>query len=262
AEESSIPPRKIGVLILRVIIVVGIWYSLIMLANGFLATPAQYKRGFGGIGVITALEIASGSPLLAKTVLVGVIFGLVTTWNGFVIGASRLMYSMARAKMLPDIFAKLHARHQTPTASIIFICLIGCFTPLVGNSILGWFINAESLALVVAYISITASFLVLRKKEPEMNRPFVVKGGMLVGSISFILSIIFFVLYLPVLPGGGLVWQEWVVVAIWCLMGYVMYVINMRQHGDVTAAEREYLIFGEKYGRKSILCDYLRDGDK
>lgn len=253
SEEANIPRRRMGTLIIAVILIVGVWYSIIMLANGFLATPERYGEGWGtGIGVIEALSEASGSPLLANTLLVGVLFGLLTTWNGFVIGTSRLLYSMARAKMLPPVFAKLHPKYKTPTAALLFTCSVGCITPLVGDNILNWLINAESFALVIAYIAVTASFLILRKKEKDMPRPFVVKGGPVIGTIALVLAIGFLVLYFPVLPGGGLIWQEWLIVAIWTAVGIVMYALNNRQHGHVTAAEREYLIFGE-YSRPQRL---------
>lgn len=260
SEEADMPAKKIGKLIIMTIAVVGVWYAVIMMANGFLATPARYERGFaGGIGIIEALTVASGSRMLANVLLVGVIFGLLTTWNGFVIGASRLFYSMARAKMLPPIFAKLHPKYKTPTAALVFICVVGCVTPLVGGNILGWLLNAESFALVCAYIAVTLSFLLLRKKEKELNRPFVVKGGPVVGGIALALSIVFIVLYFPVIPGGGLVWQEWVIVGLWAAVGVIMYLANKKQHGHVTAAEREFLIYGEEYARPKLLEQYKKE---
>lgn len=257
AEEASVPRRRLGTLIIAVIVIVGVWYSTIMLANGFLATPERYGEGWGtGIGVIEALTESSGSRLLANTLLVGVLFGLLTTWNGFVIGASRLLYSMSRAKMLPPAFSRLHPKYKTPTVALLFTCSVGCVTPLLGANILNWLINAESFALVVAYIAVTTSFLILRKKEREMPRPFTVKGGPVIGTIALLLAIAFLVLYFPVLPGGGLVWQEWAMVAVWSLVGVVMYFYNRSHHADVTDAEREYLIFGDEFSRPHYLDEY------
>lgn len=257
SEKANIPRRRMGTLIIAVVAIVGVWYSVIMLANGFLATPERYGEGWGtGIGVIEALTETSGSRLLANTLLVGVLFGLITTWNGFVIGTSRLLYSMARAKMLPHAFAKLHPKRGTPTVALLFTCSVGCVTPLLGGNVLNWLINCESFSLVVAYIVVTASFLVLRKKEKDMPRPFTVKFGPVVGTIALLLAVGFLVLYFPVLPGGGLVWQEWLIIGVWTVVGVIMCVLTTRTHRDVTPAEREYLIFGDEYARPEILERY------
>lgn len=253
AEEMNIPRSKIGKMLVLSILVVAVWYFLLMVGNGFLATPGEYAHTFTQMGIVQAFERAVNSKVLGNILILGVIFGLLTTWNGFILGSSRLFYSMARAKMLPPIFAKLHPKHKTPTASILLIGVVGCVTPLVGEQILSWLINAESFAMVCAYLSVSLSFLILRRKEPGLERPFVVKQGSVIGIFALVFSALFIVLYFPVVPGGGLVWQEWLIVAIWVVFGLIMMAVNQSTHKDVTLAEREYLIFGEEFARPWIL---------
>jgi len=91
-----------------------------------------------------------------------------------------------------------------------------------------WVSNAPiaDIALVVAWFLVVVSFLVLRYREPEMDRPYKVPGGSVVGIVAFVLTAIFISLYLP---GGqsALLWPyEWLIVLGWCVLGVVLYVFS------------------------------------
>ncbi len=67
--------------------------------------------------------------------------GIFTGLNGFMISTSRLLFSMYRAKRLPQIFSKLHPKYQTPYAGIIFTVIIAMLAPchgLVVKYCYGW----------------------------------------------------------------------------------------------------------------------------
>ena len=85
-----------------------------------------------------------------------------------------------------------------------------------------WLVDAGGLGIVVAYAFVAWSFLVLRKQEPEMYRPYVVPNGMIIGWIALALSIGVALLYLPFSP-AALVWpHEWLIVLAWTLAGAVL----------------------------------------
>ncbi len=52
----------------------------------------------------------------------------------------------------------------------------------------------------MAYATVALSFLVLRKKEPEMERPFKVRNGKIVGWAALLLSLGLIVLYCRAAP--------------------------------------------------------------
>ena len=79
---------------------------------------------------------------------------------------------MADSGMLPAWLGTLHPRYRTPYRAILLIGLLSLVSPWFGESMLGWLVNAGSLNIVVAYIMVAVSFLLLRRKEPEMPRPF------------------------------------------------------------------------------------------
>lgn len=58
--------------------------------------------------MINAVNYAANSPIAGKLMVVTAIMGILSSWNGFIIGATRVLYSIGRAKMLSDFFGKLH----------------------------------------------------------------------------------------------------------------------------------------------------------
>lgn len=161
-----------------------------------------------------------------------------TSWNGFLIGASRLLFAMASSGMLPRWFARLHPRFGTPSNAVLFVGGLSVLAPLLGREMLVWLSDAGSLSIVVAYALVTVSFLVLRVREPDMVRPFRVPAGRAVGVAAIVLSLAVLVLFLPGMP-AELAWPwEWVIVGGWSLAGLLLVLRVPRVRGGVDAERR------------------------
>ena len=82
-----------------------------------------------GLVAAKAMEIAFHSPAMANVLIIGGFCGIITSWNSFLMGGSRAMYSMGESRMLPKIFGEL-GKKKTPTAAILlvgFCCFIAPF---------------------------------------------------------------------------------------------------------------------------------------
>ena len=91
-----------------------------------------------------------------------------------------------------------------------------------------WLVDAGGLGIVIAYALVALSFLVLRVREPDMERPYRVRNGKLVGYIALLLSIGIASLYLPWSP-AALIWpQEWLIVIAWCVLGLLFHLRSQR----------------------------------
>jgi amino acid transporter len=165
------------------------------------------------------------------------------------VGATRVLFSMGRAKMLPAAFGRVHPKHESPTAAIILVGFITCISPLMGKSALVWFVDASAFGTVVAYFMVALSFLALRRSEPELVRPYKVKGGPVIGVLAILVAGFFLYLYLPVGP-GALLPVEWVLVLGWVALGVVLFIAAKIKYRDVKPEETEYLMFGSEYARK------------
>jgi amino acid transporter len=155
--------------------------------------------------------------------VIGGIGGILTSWNAFIIGGSRVMFALGESGMLPRVFARIHPRYKTPHISVLCIGLLSCLSPLFGRTILVWLIDAGSFAVVVAYTFVPLAFLALRRREPDMPRPFRLPAGRFLGTVALLMGCALFTLYLPWSP-AALIWpQEWMLVLGWSLLGVVFY---------------------------------------
>ncbi|NLT48645.1 MAG: APC family permease [Clostridiales bacterium] len=250
AEEMNIPLRSIAKVLILSILMAAAWY-IIMIVGISLCAP-QDVRDAAAIPVADSFAHVLNSPAAGKFMIVAALCGIMTSWNGFILGATRVIFAMGRAKMLPPVFGKVHPKYQTPTAAIILVGLITCLSPLLGKSALVWFVDASAFGTVVAYCMVACSFVALRKKEPDLARPYMVKSGGLIGIIAVAVAVFFIMLYLPIFT-PGLVWPyEWFMVFGWIILGAVLLVLNQKAYPNVPAEEREYLMFGDDYMREGL----------
>ncbi|MEJ7165181.1 amino acid permease, partial [Staphylococcus capitis] len=76
--------------------------------NGQLwLTGAETQSAFGYVGLA----------VLAIAIMMGIFTGL----NGFLMSASRLLFSMGRSGIMPRVFSRIHSKYKTPYVAIIFL---------------------------------------------------------------------------------------------------------------------------------------------
>ncbi len=232
AEEIRIPLKKVARVLLLSIICAVSFYGLVVLAVGYALNSVELSEAMQGAGLVTAnaMEKVFNSSVMAKVLIVGGLCGVLTSWNSFLIGGSRAIFSMAESSMIPRRFARLHQKHNTPANAILLVGALSFVAPFFGRTMLVWISDAASFACCLAYCMVAFSFLVLRKKEPDLPRPYKVKHYKIVGITAVVLSGFLAVMYL--IPGSGcsLTWQEWIIVGGWVTLGLVFYVLCKRRY--------------------------------
>jgi amino acid transporter len=217
AEEIDLPPRRIGWLLIGSLLLAVLWYGMISFAVA-LSMPRDALIGTS-IATADAASALWGGGAAGAVLILGGVGGILTSWNAFIIGASRLMYALAESGALPPVFGRLHPRYKTPYVGIVTLGVMACISPLFGRTILVWLINAGSFSVVVAYLFVPIAFLVLRRRRPDLARPFAVRAPRLVGGTAIVLALGLLSLYLPTSP-ASLVWpHEWAMVLGWSALG-------------------------------------------
>jgi APA family basic amino acid/polyamine antiporter len=236
AEEIRLPSRKMGQLLLVSVAMAVTWYVLVMLTVGSSMPAAELAKS--DLAAADGMGALWGSDALRTVLVLGGIAGILTSWNGFLIGASRLVYALARTGMLPAWFGRLHPRYRTPSNAVLFIGGLSVIAPFFGRKTLVWMVDAGGLSIVVAFFMVALAFVVLRRREPGMDRPFRAPGGVATGVAAAALSLGLGVLYLPGMP-AALVWPyEWVVVGLWWLAG-VLFLSRIPKVGPGPLAEEQ-----------------------
>ncbi|MGB3827341.1 MAG: APC family permease [Ornithinimicrobium sp.] len=217
AEEINLPYRKIGVMILVSLVAAVSWYIMIMLTVGS-SLPAM-QLADSNLAVADGMAALWGSDTMGTILVLGGIAGILTSWNGFLIGASRLVYAMAESGMLPAWFGVLHPKYRTPKNALIFIGGLSIFAPIFGRQMLVWLVDAGSVSLIIAFVMVAFSFVMLRRREPDMERPFRTPGGVGTGIVAVVLATAVGVLFLPGMP-AALIWPyEWIIFGGWGVAG-------------------------------------------
>lgn len=190
AEEINVPLKKIGMIMILSIVLAVAFYALIILGVGYVMSPSDISSSQAGSGLVTADAMAKAfhSSIMSKVLIVGGMCGIVTSWNSFLIGGSRAMYSMAESYMIPRTFRKLHKTHKTPVNALYLIGGLSILAPLFGRKMLVWIVDAGNFGCCLAYCMVSLSFIILRKKAPEMARPYKVKHYKIVGVLAVLMS--------------------------------------------------------------------------
>lgn len=225
AEEIDLPFKDIGTVLMVSVAMAIVWYSLIVLGVGLVLDEAAINSS----EVVTAEANSRIYGELGGTVLlIAGLAGIITSWNAFIIGGSRAIYAMARARLLPAFLGTLHPKYHTPVNAVILIGVLSIIGPFFGRPVLVWVVDAGGLGIVIAYGMVALSFLVLRSKEPELERPYKVPYGKAVGILALLLSICLAILYLPGSPAALLWPQEWGIVLLWMVLGGILYGLSKK----------------------------------
>ena len=241
AEEAKIVPKRIGRMVVFSVIMAGAFYITIVLTTSS-AMPASEMTDFD-LATADAMGALTGGELWSNVVVAGGLAGLLTSWNAFLIGASRLIWAMASSGMLPNWFAKLHPKYKTPVNALLFIGALSVIAPFFGEVMMEWLVDSGSPSIVITYILVSFVFLALRKREPTMERPMRVGGqsgntfGIVIGVLAVVLTIALLLLYLPGMP-AGLELPPYIMFGLWWLLGLIFLVrIPRGIRGGINAEE-------------------------
>ena len=220
AEEIDLKPQKIGLLLIVSVICAVIWYVAISGAVGLAIPHSEVSQS--NMATADAASNLWGGSWAGVILVLGGIGGILTSWNAFIVGASRVIFALSESGRIPKVFSKIHPKYQTPYVAILSLGILSAAATLFGRTILVWLINTGSFAVTVAFLLVAISFLVLREKEPEMERPFRVTHPNLVGYGAVFLSLGLLSAFFPWSP-SALAWpEEWSTLLIWTTLGLLI----------------------------------------
>ncbi len=223
AEEINVPLKKLGKLLVGSIALAVAFYGLVVLAVGYGMNSSEIAESAFNSGLVTADAMAKlfNSTVMAKILIIGGLCGIITSWNSFLMGGSRAIFSLAESYMVPHVFAKVHPKYKTPVTALVLVGALSIGSVFCGRVMLVWISNSASFACCIAYCIVSFAFMKLRKSEPDMNRPFKVKKYQAVGTMAIIMSGLLCVLYLVPGSGSTLSTQELIISGSWAVIGLI-----------------------------------------
>ncbi|GGA64646.1 APC family permease [Ornithinibacillus halotolerans] len=249
AEEFNFSTKKAFGLIVFAIIAAAALYSLMIIATAMAApwtglVDAGYIWGTG-----TAIQELLGTTGLLVLVI-ALSMGIFTGLNGFILSSSRLLFAMARAKFIPEAFAKVHPKYKTPYWGIIFTVIIALFAPWFGREALLWVVDMSSVGVTIAYFyACYAAFSFFRSKNSSGFNPDIHTDSpfkKVFALLGMVASLVFLVLLL--FPGSPafLGVESRIALVAWIVLGLIFYLMKRKQINNLSQEELNYLILGDK----------------
>ena len=203
AEETKNPQRDISKGFGWAIFTLAILCILIFIsATGIAGWEAiVYKNGLNGETSDSPLPLAlakiTGDNHLMYHLLITVgLFGLVASFHGLILAAGRSTYEMGRVHNIPSFLGKISPRFHTPANALIGIMVIGILALLSGKT--SEIIIVSVFGALTLYIISMISIVILRKREPELHRPFRIRFyplfpvvALIIASVSIVAMFIF-----------------------------------------------------------------------
>ena len=102
-------------------------------------------------------------------VMVGLL-GLIASFHGLMLAAGRSTMEFGKINYAPAFLGKIHPRFQTPANALFVNMILGIAALLTGKT--GEIITLSVFGALTLYFISMISLLKLRKKEPDLHRPF------------------------------------------------------------------------------------------
>ena len=218
AQEAKNPQRDMPVGIIASLLVCTVLYIIVAaIATGVLP--------YGELDVpdpIAKVAQAAGLGIFTDLIILGALAGLTSVILVQLYGQSRIFYSMANDGLLPPWVAKIHPRFRTPWITQIVVGIAvsipaGFLTVREAASLV-------SIGTLLAFAIVSAGVLVLRKREPDLHRPFRTPLVWFVAPMG-VISSLYLMQALPI--------RTWMRLLIWLVIGLVLYFLYGVKHSKL-----------------------------
>jgi ethanolamine permease len=206
AEETANPERNVprG-------IIAGMGVLLVTCAAVLILTT-----GAGGAAAMSA----SGNPLVealgdgtaAKIVNYIGLAGLIASFFSIIYAYSRQLFALSRAGYLPKALSVTNSR-KAPMLALIVPGIIGFVLSLTGQGAM--LLNMAVFGAALSYVLMMISHIVLRRREPDMPRPYRTPGGVATTGFALVIGVFAVIATFLVDP----------VAAGWCLAVFAAFML-------------------------------------
>ena len=170
-EEVRDPQRALPRAIIGALVIVVSVYLLVALA-GVGSQPlkefSSEEQQNAGLSVI--LEKVTGSNIPGTILAAGAVISIFSVTLVTLYGQTRVLFAMGRDRMISGKFAEVHPRTMTPVLNTI---VVGIVVALIAGLVPADYLwDTVSIGTLVAFSVVAIGVLVLRRTQPDLERPF------------------------------------------------------------------------------------------
>jgi APA family basic amino acid/polyamine antiporter len=194
-------------------------------------TEIDPKSGF------SSAFAAAGLPAVANVIAVGAIISILTVMLTFMLGVTRVWFSMSRDGLLPKWFAKTHPERHVPTR-VTWIVGVGSAI-LAGVLPITTVAELTNIGILSAFVVVCVAVIVLRYRSPEIPRSFRTPWMPVVPVVGVLFSL-WLIISLP--------WETWLRFAVWLVVGLAIYFGYSRRNSLLNPDSPRHTTAGERAG--------------
>jgi ethanolamine permease len=246
AEESVDPKRDMPRGIIAGMLTLMVSAFMIVLLNPSVIGVGAFKLGSSGEPLLDGFRAIYGD---AGAVLLGLIalVGLIASFHTIVFAMGRQVYSLARAGYFPNALSVTHPTYKTPHVAMLAGAILGLAIMMImwfslGGEAAGSLIGSVLLNMAVfgamcSYIAQAVSFILLRKNQPHIARPYRSPLGIPGAVLTIVIGVVT-LLYQVQDPNfsKGVIW-----VILWFAIGIVYFALIGR-HKLILSPEEEFAL--------------------
>lgn len=231
SEEARDPARSMP---RGIVAAMGLLLVLAVLMLVFTAgAGGSEAMSASGNPPVEALEVAGSSSGLTTVINYAGLVGLVASFFSIIYAYSRQTFALSRAGYLPRALSVTNSR-KAPVLALLVPGAIGFVLSLTGQGAM--LLNMAVFGATVSYVLMMVSHIVLRRREPDLPRPYRTPGGTATTGVALVLAAAAVLATFLVDP----------VAAGWTLAAYAVFIgwfaLYSRHHLVASAPEEEFAL--------------------
>ncbi len=219
AGEAINPKKDVPFAIIASLVICTILYILVslvltgMVPYSTLDLKAPVASAFSGAGISWAVY----------PITIAAVAGLTSVMLVMMLGQTRIFFGMAKDGLLPrGIFGTLHSKFKTPYKSTLLVGLIvsivAAVTPINNIS------EMCSMGTLLAFSMVCLAVLILRKREPNLERPYKTPMVNIIAPLGVLFNI-FLMTQVRI--------HTWYAFLIWGTLGVVVYFLYSKRNSNL-----------------------------
>jgi len=196
AGEIKNPKRNIGLslflgtlVVTLIYVTANIMYTAVLPLQGI----ASAEKDRVAVAASQAIFGSAGTKVIALMIMVST-FGCN---NGLILAGARVYYTMAKDKLFFPQAARLN-RNAVPGVGLWIQCIVACLWSLSGNY--GQLLDMISFVVVVFYMLTIIGIFILRRKRPDLERPYKAFGYPVLPALYILMGLAFCILLIYYKP--------------------------------------------------------------
>jgi ethanolamine permease len=134
-------------------------------------------------------EAYGGANALSTFVNIAGLAALIASFFSIIFAYSRQLFALSRAGYLPRILSVTGGR-RTPWVALVVPAVIGFLLTVAFPGAGATLLNSAVFGAAISYVLMTLSHIVLRRREPNLERPYRTPGGVITSGVACVLAVL------------------------------------------------------------------------